>query len=66
MKNGHESKIGPEKHKEPKIMDVRTKIVTRNKNEKIWTQNGKDETCIPLKSLVKHALSLNYLANTCF
>ena len=35
MKNGHESKTGPEKHKELKIMDVRTKIVTRNKNGKI-------------------------------
>ena len=64
MKNGHESKINPEKHKELKITDVRTKIVTKNK--KIGTQNGKDETCIPFKSLVKHALSLNYLANTCF
>ena len=35
MKNGHESKINPEKHKELKIMDVGTKIVTRNENGKI-------------------------------
>ena len=34
MKKGHELKIGPEKHKELKIMDVRTKIVMRNKNGK--------------------------------
>ena len=34
MKNGHESKIGPEKHKELKITDIRTKTVTINKNGK--------------------------------
>ena len=34
MKNGHESKIDSEKHKELKIMDIRTKNVTRNEMDK--------------------------------
>ena len=35
MKNGQESKIDSEKHKELKIMDIRTQNVMRNKNGKI-------------------------------
>ena len=47
-------------------MDVRTKNVTRNKMDKFEHKLVKMKHVSPFKSLAKHALGLNYLANTCF